>query len=43
MPSALSPARAILYGGLTAGALDLLDAFIFFCLPGALFASRVRS
>ncbi|HWI19165.1 MAG TPA: hypothetical protein VNT81_15530 [Vicinamibacterales bacterium] len=26
----LTPVRAALYGGLTAGALDLLDAFIFF-------------
>jgi len=26
----LSPFRAVLYGGLTAGALDLLDAFAFF-------------
>ena len=28
----LSPARAILYGGLAVGALDLADAFIFFYL-----------
>lgn len=26
----LTPVRAALYGGLTAGALDLLDAFVFF-------------
>jgi xanthine/uracil permease len=32
MPSTLTPARAILYGGLTVGALDLLDAFAFFYL-----------
>jgi uncharacterized membrane protein YagU involved in acid resistance len=28
----LSAARAILYGGLTVGALDLIDAFVFFGL-----------
>jgi uncharacterized membrane protein YagU involved in acid resistance len=28
----LTPTRAILYGGLTAGALDLIDAFVFFGL-----------
>lgn len=28
----LTTARAILYGGLTAGALDLIDAFVFFGL-----------
>ena len=31
-PRALSPAIAIVYGTLTVGALDLLDAFIFFYL-----------
>jgi hypothetical protein len=29
---AISISRAILYGGLTAGALDLIDAFVFFGL-----------
>lgn len=28
----LTPSRAILYGGLTAGTLDLIDAFVFFGL-----------
>jgi len=28
----LTPARAILYGGLTVGTLDLIDAFVFFGL-----------
>ena len=28
----LTPARAIVYGGLTVGALDLIDAFVFFGL-----------
>ena len=33
--TSLSPARAILYGTLTVGTLDILDALIFFGLRGA--------
>ncbi|MGH7557173.1 MAG: hypothetical protein ACREMD_05240 [Gemmatimonadota bacterium] len=34
MKSRLSPGRALLYGTLTVGILDLLDAFVFFGLRG---------
>ncbi len=35
LPQPLTPARALLFGTLTVGILDILDAFIFFGLRGA--------
>jgi hypothetical protein len=37
----LSPVRAVLYGGLTVGTLDILDAFIFFGLRSGSTPQRI--
>jgi len=40
-PAALSPARAILYGTLVVGTLDIVDAFVFFGLRSGTPPARI--